>query len=103
MLEDARAMGADPVVTMYHSCHREWCEKHTEELGIRNYILVVAESLGCGTEDRYRTLRRSTSPRDRLGLTEERWKAQGWQEERAGAVLAKYFPTVPEEYRTDNG
>ncbi|HEX2031578.1 MAG TPA: heterodisulfide reductase-related iron-sulfur binding cluster [Actinomycetota bacterium] len=103
LLEEARSLGADTVVTMYHSCHREWCEKHTDELGIRNYISLVAESLGCGTEDRYRDLRRATSAPERLSRAEAQWKARDWPGERAAEMLGKYFPAVPEEYRTDNG
>jgi hypothetical protein len=76
---------------------------HSEELGVRNYISIVAESLGCGTEDRYRTLRQTTSSQDLLSHSERQWKARGWDEEQAQEMLGKYFPNVPAEYRTGNG
>lgn len=58
-LSAAKRMGADTLTTAYHSCQREWCEADTPELGVRNYISLVAESLGCLRPDRYKELRKA--------------------------------------------
>ena len=40
----------DTLVTISHACHREWCQEEDERLNVRNYISIVAEALGLGTE-----------------------------------------------------
>ncbi|HEY5349934.1 MAG TPA: heterodisulfide reductase-related iron-sulfur binding cluster [Candidatus Lustribacter sp.] len=58
-LSEAKRMGADALVTIYHSCQREWCEADTPELEICNYISLVAASLGCARPDRYKEFRKA--------------------------------------------
>jgi len=103
MLEQAAAMGADTVVTLYHSCHREWCELSTEELPIRNYISLVAEALGCGAEDRFTTLRQSNDPAAVAAASRAQWTSHGWDEQRARHVTETHFPIVAKNYDTTNG
>ncbi len=101
LLRDAHAMGADTVVTLYHSCHREWCGEHSDALGVRNYISLVAESLGCSAEDRYRRLRQARTVDELVAASEPEWTAQGWDEAQARAVAEAFFPQAGQA--TTNG
>ncbi|MBC7433033.1 MAG: (Fe-S)-binding protein [Rubritepida sp.] len=83
-LEDARAnmlaameqTGADTLVTIFHSCHRELVglERHA---GIRvlNWVHLLAESLGWPYQDEYKAWRNSTDPEAAIGA--ERIAAAG--------------------------
>ncbi len=103
MLDEAKAMGADTVVTLYHSCHREWCDAHTPELRIRNYISIVAESLGCDTEDRFTKLRNSNDPDAVLDASRAQWQSHGWEPDAARKVTQSYFPFGGTQYGTNHG
>ena len=103
MLQDARDLGADTVVTLYHSCHREWSSEHTPDLAVRNYISIVAEALGCAAEDRYRRLRQATSVDEVVAASAPEWLARGWDEERARAAARFFFPDVEAPKATANG
>ena len=103
LLDEAAAMGADTVATLYHSCHREWCGEHADTLAVRNYISIVAEALGCAAEDRYRRLRQSTSIDEVVAASEPEWTAQGWDEARARRAAASFFPDLGAEQLTTNG
>ena len=94
LLDDARALGADTVVTLYHSCHRQWCAAQTDDLRVRNYISLVAESLGCGADDRYMRLRHANSADEIVNVSEDQWRSHGWTPERAGKVAETNFPGV---------
>ena len=103
LLGEGRALGADTVVTLYHSCHREWSQMHRDDLAIRNYICLVAEALEYGSDDRYRRLRPARRVDELVAASEPQWSRQGWDRQRATKVARAYFPEVPDEYRTDNG
>lgn len=103
MVAEAQQMGADTIVTLYHSCHREWCDLQSPDLAIRNYISIVAESLGCGAEDRYVKLRQAKDAAGAVEGSREQWSSHGWDEERASKIADSYLPIIPEQYRTANG
>ncbi len=102
LLSRARELGADTLVTIYHSCHREWCEAETPALPIRHYISLVAEALGCPREDRYKAMRRA-SVDDVVEMSRPRWQAHGWDETRAREVAARYFGGERLDPPADNG
>lgn len=102
LLEQARSLGADTVVTLYHSCHREWCEMSTDELQIRNYISLVAESLGCRAEDRFTRLRQLTTEDEIVEASTQQWTSHGWDAERAHAAAASLPPNEVMKNDTPN-
>jgi len=99
----ALALGADTVVTLYHSCQREWCDMQSEQLAIRNYISIVAESLGCGAEDRYTKLRQLRNADEIVAASHEQWSSHGWDAARASKVAGSVFPNSSPRYPTTNG
>lgn len=103
LLDRARVLGADTVATIYHSCQREWCETSSDQLRIRNYISIVAESMGCETEDRYTQLRQSDSPEAMVEASRAQWSSHGWDESRASKAAGSLIPASSSKYRTPNG
>lgn len=99
LLDEACSLGADTVVTLYHSCQREWCETSSESLRIRNYISIVAESMRCGAEDRYTTLRQLPSARQVVEGSRPQWSSHGWDERRAAAAAAFLAPRPPSRHK----
>lgn len=95
LLDEARALGADTVVTMYHSCQREWCDADSEQLRIRNYISIIAESLGCAAEDRYTKLRQSPDATAIAAASEPQWTSHGWSAEKATNAAASLLHDKP--------
>jgi hypothetical protein len=55
LAEGAVAVGADTIVTMYHSCHRalSGAEAVYPTLRVVNFTDVIAEALGCGGHPDY--------------------------------------------------
>jgi heterodisulfide reductase subunit D len=102
LLSTARELGADAVATLYHSCHREWCVPAPEALTIRNYISIVAESLGCAAEDRHAVLRRLPDADSTVAASRAQWATHGWSEDDARAAVSALRSRQANE-ATDNG
>jgi heterodisulfide reductase subunit D len=103
LLAEAEQLGADTVVTLYHSCQREWCDAQQPGLAVRNYISLVAESLGCASEDRYVHLRQAKDAKEAVEVSRPQWTSHGWDEDQANEIAGSYLPVIPEQYRTSNG
>jgi hypothetical protein len=94
LAEQARAVGADVIVTPHHSCHREWCKFGSDRLPIMYYQSLVAEALGIHVPDRFQILWRTGDPDKILELTRPHWESWGIAELEAREMVKKFF--VPE-------
>jgi len=91
LVRKATKLGADTLVTLYHSCHREWCEVSEAGLKVRNYISIVAEALGCAHRDYFQEFKKLRDPRAIAALSRPIWESHGLSEERAQELAARYF------------
>jgi heterodisulfide reductase subunit D len=89
----ARRLDADTLVTVSHACQREWCDISDRTLVVRNYISLVAESLGCARNyesDPLGRLKRSGQADSVVESTRAAWTSNGLSEEQAKAIARKY-------------
>ena len=93
LVSKAREWGADELVTLYHSCHREWCEVAGAGLRVRNYVSILAEALGCAQRDYFQEFKKLGKPDAIAALARPIWESHGLSEERAKELAAKYFPS----------
>lgn len=91
LVRKARGLGADTLVTLYHSCHREWCEVGESGFAVRNYISIVAEALGFARRDDFQEFKKLGDPDAIAVLSRPVWKTHGLSEDRAKELAAKYF------------
>lgn len=91
LVRKARELGADELVTLYHSCHREWCEVGGAGLLVRNYVSIVAEALGCSQWDYFQEFKKLGKPDAIAALSRPIWESHGLSEERAKELATKYF------------
>jgi hypothetical protein len=91
LVRKARELGADELVTLYHSCHREWCELGGTGLLVRNYVSIVAEALGCAHRDYFQEFKKLGTPDAIVALSRPIWESHGLSEERAKELATKYF------------
>ena len=69
-------MGADTLVTVFHSCHREAVAlERGRPIRVANWIHLLADSMGLDYTDEYKLWRNSDDPRAAIG--EERVAAAG--------------------------
>jgi Fe-S oxidoreductase len=87
----ARELGADELVTIYHSCHREWCEVAGTGLLVRNYISILAEAVGCAHRDYFQEYKKLSTPDAIVALSRPMWESYGLSEEHAKELVSKYF------------
>lgn len=92
LVEQARETGADTIATLYHSCHREWCEVENPELGVRSYISFLAEALGCGRPDNYKAFKQARDPEAVVERSRASWGSHGQPEQKALELARKHFP-----------
>lgn len=104
LLEETRALGADTMVTVSHACQREWCDAADESLAVRNYISLIAESLGCARSYQSNTLgelKQIGEPDAIVARTEPNWSSHGL--DRAEATeLARRYIWLKDAPRTDS-
>ncbi len=91
LVRKAGELGADTLATIYHSCHREWCEVGGTGSVVRNYISLVAEALGCARRDDFQELKRLGDPASIAALSRPVWETHGLSETQAKELAAKYF------------
>jgi Fe-S oxidoreductase len=91
LVRRAKELGADTLVTTYHSCHREWCGVGEGSLMVRNYISIVAEALGCARPDSYQEFKKLGDPRAIAAASRPVWETYGLSEEQALGLAIKYF------------
>ncbi len=87
----SRELGADTLATIYHSCHREWCELGGTGVAVRNYISIAAEALGCARRDDFQEFKKLGDPDAIATLARPVWETHGLSETRAKELAAKYF------------
>lgn len=67
-LEAMAETGADTLVTVFHSCHREAVAlERGRDIRVVNWIHLLAEGMGLAHEDEYKTWRNADDPRAALG------------------------------------
>lgn len=80
------------LATISHACHREWCQEADEVVGVRNYISIVAEALGLGTErDQLGAFKRSADLEEILDRSEDAWASHGLSRDKAREIASTYF------------
>ena len=93
LLAEARRLGPDTLVTVSHACQREWCDVADEKLAVRNYISILAESIGCAR--RYETntlgrLKHLADPERIVDATEPSWSSHGLSKDEAREMARRY-------------
>lgn len=91
LIHKAKELGADELVTIYHSCHREWCEGGGPGLLVRNYVSIVAEALGCAHRDYFQEFKKLSTPDAIVALSRPMWGSHGLSEKHANELVSKYF------------
>ncbi len=67
-LEAAAAVGAQAIVTIFHSCHREMVTlERGRDLQVFNWVHLLARAIGWDAVDDYKTWRNATNPRAEIG------------------------------------
>jgi heterodisulfide reductase subunit D len=93
LLAETRRLGADTLVTVSHACQREWCDAGDDTLIVRNYISLIAESLGCARTYETNTLgqlKHLEDPQTIVERTQSNWSSHGLSEEQASQIARRY-------------
>lgn len=94
LLEATRALGADTMVTVSHACQREWCDTAEDGFAVRNYISLLAESLGCARNyesNPLEELKRVGEPESIVARTEANWASHGLDRAEATELARRYL------------
>jgi Fe-S oxidoreductase len=95
LLDQARAVGADAIVTHHHKCTREWSKFGSPQLPVMHYQTLVADALGIDVpEDRFQRLWQLDDTEQILAETRPYWESWGIVESEARRMVPKFF--VPE-------
>jgi Fe-S oxidoreductase len=95
LLDQARAAGADAIVTHHHKCTREWSKFGSPQLPIMHYQTLVADALGIDVpDDRFQRLWQLDDTDQILAETRPYWQSWGIAEDEARSLVPKFF--VPE-------
>jgi Fe-S oxidoreductase len=95
LLSEARELGADTLVTLYHSCHRRWCDADSPDLRIRNYISLIADAIGHGADDRYMRLAQASEVGEVVDLSRQQWSSHGLSQSKAENIAQAHFTPIP--------
>jgi Fe-S oxidoreductase len=91
LVDQARAVGADTLVTPYHKCQMEWCKFSSKELAVREWMSLLAEALGVGHEDNFTTYWHLGDPVQIVERSRAEWTSWGWTEEEALDAARRHF------------
>jgi hypothetical protein len=94
LLGETRGLGADTLVTVSHACQREWCDAADDALAVRNYISLIAESLGCARtyeSDTLGQLKQIADPDAIVARTQSNWSSHGLTQEEASQMAHRYI------------
>jgi hypothetical protein len=94
LLAQARAVGAQAIVTHHHKCHREWSKFSSARLPVIHYQSLLAKALGITIPDRFRHLWQLDDVELILAETRPYWESWGIEEDEARRLIGIYF--VPE-------
>jgi heterodisulfide reductase subunit D len=92
LIDRARGLGADTIATLYHSCHREWCEAEEPGLQVRSYISILSEALGGGQPDNYKAFKKAKDPEAVVAASRAAWASHGLSEDQARELVRRHFP-----------
>jgi hypothetical protein len=82
LLDQARAVGAEAILTHHHKCHREWSKFSSPELPVIHYHDLLLEALGKRVPDRFRHLWQ-LAEEEILAETRPSWESWGIEEAEA--------------------
>ena len=88
-----QATGADLVVTKSHACQREWCDLANDEIGVRCYISLVADALGCRRDypsNLLTGMKQDATVNGLVQLTRGNWASHGLSEAEAREAVSRY-------------
>lgn len=91
LVGQARAAGADVLVTPYHKCQMEWSKFASKRLAVREWMSLLAEALGVGQEDRFTTYWHLGDPAEIVRRSRAEWQSWGWTEQEALAAAERTF------------
>lgn len=87
----ARALGADTLVTAYHKCQMEWSKFSSKNLAIREWMSLLAEALGVAYPDRFTTYWHLGDPQKIVEESRSEWESWGLTEQEAFAAAQRHF------------
>jgi Fe-S oxidoreductase len=85
------AGGVDTIASTDKFCHREWCKFATERVGVRHYLSIVAEALGCAHPDRFQAMWKLGDPDAVFEQTRPYWSSWGLSEETGRRLAFRHF------------
>jgi Fe-S oxidoreductase len=91
LVEQARAVGADTLVTPYRRCQMEWSKLSSKRLAVREWISLLAEALGVPVEDRFTRYWHLGDPEEIVERSRAEWQSWGMTEEQALDVSRRHF------------
>jgi Fe-S oxidoreductase len=96
LVGQARAVGADTLVTPYHKCQMEWSKFASGRLAVREWMSLLAEALGVGVEDRFTTYWHLGDADEIVERSRAEWQSWGLTEAEAYDVARRHFvPRYP--------
>jgi Fe-S oxidoreductase len=93
LMAEVRALGPDTLATVSHACQREWCDVADDKLTVRNYISLIAESIGCERSYESNTLaklKQLADPQAIVERTQPNWSSHGLSEQEASELARRY-------------
>lgn len=87
----ARAVGADAIVTHHHKCHREWSKLGSNRLPVIHYQSLLAEALGIDIPDRFQTWWRLGDLDQVLEASRPNWESWQITETEARQIVTRHF------------
>jgi heterodisulfide reductase subunit D len=92
MVDEARGLGIDALVTISHACQREWCDVAGADMDVVNYITLVAQALGLAPrEDTLKRYKAGLAPADIVAAGRGAWTRHGIDESEALELASTYF------------
>lgn len=85
------AGGADTIAPSDKFCQAEWCKWATDRLGVRHYLSIVAEALGCGHPDRFQAMWKLNDTSEVFERTRPHWSSWGLTEDQARGLVVRHF------------
>ncbi len=93
MFTTAKAVGADAIAALYHSCYRQFCgQERDQAIEVLHYTALVAEALGLPPRDEvFKKLKLESDPDKAADELKARAAARGLKENRLRATLNADF------------
>jgi Cysteine-rich domain len=91
LIDQARNVGAEAIVTHHHKCTREWSKLSSSALPIMHYQTLVADALGLEVDDRFQHLWRLDDTEQIVTETRPYWESWGISRAEAETMVPKFF------------